>query len=227
MGRKVKYSAEIKLKYVMAYKENKMSKKAIARELKIDPESISSWITNYEAFGIEGLKPSEKKIKYTEVLKESAVLEYLQGELSQQKICKKYGIRTKRALQDWIMRYNGHEKLNASGTGGVILMTKGRKTTYTERIEAVKYCLEHENNYMETAERFEVSYRQIYAWMKKYENTGVEGLIDKRGKAKEEAEMTELDKLRAQNQLLEAENRQKQMEIDFLKKLQEIERGRY
>ncbi len=38
--------------------------------------------------------------------------------------------------------------------------------------------------------------------------------------------MSEIDKLRAENKLGQAENRRKQMEIDFLKKLEEIERGR-
>jgi len=39
--------------------------------------------------------------------------------------------------------------------------------------------------------------------------------------------MDEMDRLRAENKLLEAENKRKQMEIDLLKKLEEIERGRF
>lgn len=106
-------------------------------------------------------------------------------------------------------------------------MTKGRKTTYDERVEIVKHCIEHLNNYAETAQKYQVSYQQVYAWTSKYESDGVEALLDKRGKRKNENEMSELEKLKAQNKLLEAENRRKQMEIDFLKKLDEIERGRY
>ncbi|CAG7659123.1 hypothetical protein PAECIP111802_07392 [Paenibacillus allorhizosphaerae] len=40
-------------------------------------------------------------------------------------------------------------------------------------------------------------------------------------------EMTELEKLRAENKLLQAENRRKQMEIDLLKKLEELKRRRF
>lgn len=29
-------------------------------------------------------------------------------------------------------------------------MTKGRKTTFNERIEIVQYCIAHEHNYAET-----------------------------------------------------------------------------
>lgn len=106
-------------------------------------------------------------------------------------------------------------------------MTKGRKTTYDERIEIVKYCIEHHNNYVETAQKYQVSYQQVYLWTNKYEKEGVEALQDRRGKRKDKDEMSELEKLKAQNKLLEAENRRKQMEIDFLKKLEEIEGRRY
>ena len=40
-------------------------------------------------------------------------------------------------------------------------MTKGRKTTYEERVEIVKYCIEHQNNYAETAQKYQVSYQQV------------------------------------------------------------------
>lgn len=106
-------------------------------------------------------------------------------------------------------------------------MTNGRKTTYDERIAIVKFCIEHQNDYIETAQKYQVSYQQVYTWVSKYETNGIEGLLDKRGRKKTESEMSELEKLKAQNKLLEAENRRKQMEIDFLKKLDEIERRRY
>lgn len=106
-------------------------------------------------------------------------------------------------------------------------MTKGRTTTYDERVEIVKYCIEHQNNYNETAQKFQLSYQQVYTWVTKYERDGVDALQDRRGKRKYEDKLSEVEKLRAQNKLLEAENRRKQMEIDLLKKLDEIKRGRF
>lgn len=106
-------------------------------------------------------------------------------------------------------------------------MTKGRTTTYNERIDIVKYCIEHQSNYAQTANEFQVSYQQVYSWTTKYLKNGVEALQDRRGKKKSENQMSEVEKLRAQNKLLEAENRRKQIEIDFLKKLDEIERRRF
>lgn len=106
-------------------------------------------------------------------------------------------------------------------------MTKGRKTTYEERLGIVKYCIEHQNNYAETANKFLVSYQQVYSWTIKYETDGVDALLDNRGKRKVVNKMSEIEKLKAQNKLLEAKNKRQQMEIDFLKKLEEIERRRF
>ena len=39
-------------------------------------------------------------------------------------------------------------------------MTKGRKTTFEERVEIVQYCIAHNHNYAETAENHRVSYQQ-------------------------------------------------------------------
>jgi transposase-like protein len=106
-------------------------------------------------------------------------------------------------------------------------MTKGRKTNYEERVEIVKYCIEHQNNYAETAQKYRVSYQQVYSWATKYETDGIEALQDKHGKRKTLDEMSEIEKLRAENKLLEARNKRQRMEIDFLKKLEEIERRRF
>ena len=106
-------------------------------------------------------------------------------------------------------------------------MTKRRKTTYEERIEIVSFCIENHKDYQLTVDTYQVSYQQIYSWVKKYESQGVEALTDKRGRTKPEAEMTELEKLRAENRLLKAQNKRQEMEMAFLKKLDEIERRRF
>lgn len=103
-------------------------------------------------------------------------------------------------------------------------MTKGRKTTYEERIAIVQYCIENRNNYSETAQKFQVSYQQVYTWMKKYEVSGIDALLDRRGRTKPVEEMSEIERLRMENRLLKAENKRQEMEMHFLKKLEEIER---
>ena len=103
-------------------------------------------------------------------------------------------------------------------------MTKGRKTTFDERVEIVQYCIAHDHNYAETAEKYEVSYQQARSYTVKYEEGGVEALRDKRVRAKPQEEMSELERLRAENKILRAEKERAEMEASFLKKLDAIER---
>lgn len=227
MGRKSRFTLEDKLKYIQICKEGKDSIKHTARMAGVDPKTIRRWINNYQSLGCDGLNTTTKNSTYTAELKEIAVRDYLDGTGSLLEICKKYGIRSESQLWNWIKKYNSHEVLKTSGTGGRLLMTNGRKTTYEERVEVVRYCLEHDKNYAKAAEKYQVSYQQVYTWVKKYEEGGINALLDKRGKRKEENEMSELERLKAENKLLEAEIRRKQMEIDFLKKLSEIEGRRY
>ena len=93
-------------------------------------------------------------------------------------------------------------------------MTKGKKTTQQERVEIVAFCLEHGKDYLLTVEQFGVSYQQIYSWVRKYEGKGIDGLADGRGRTKPESEMTDTEKLQAQLRILEAQLRDKEMEID-------------
>ena len=215
-----------KIAAVQRYLDGKGSQKGIAAALNISQASFQQWIRNYESMGPDAFLMTGYK-RYSAVLKQKAVQEYLDGTGSQDDICKKYGIRSKSKLQKWIMKYNRHEELKTSGTGGTTAMMKGRKTTYDERVEIVKYCIEHELNYAAAAEEYQVSYQQIYQWVLKYKSKGVEGLVDKRGRNKPESEMSELDKLRAENKLLQAEKRKVELENAFLKKLDEIERRRF
>ena len=104
-------------------------------------------------------------------------------------------------------------------------MTKGRKTTFEERVEIVAFCIEHGKDYGLTIETYNVSYQQIYSWVRKYEEKGVEGLTDRRGKAKPENELTDTEKLRQENKILQAKIKDQEMEIALLKKLRELRGG--
>lgn len=104
-------------------------------------------------------------------------------------------------------------------------MTKGRKTTQEERAQIVAFCIEHGKDYGLTVETYKVSYQQIYSWVRKYEVSGVDGLVDRRGKAKPEDELTEAERLRQENHMLQAKLKDKEMEIALLKKLRELRGG--
>ena len=169
---------------------------------------------------------SRNKKKYSKELKHQAIQSYLNGEGSLRKVSEKYGIIHYEQLRRWIMWYNGHRenKVCSSAKGG-IYMTKGRKTTQEERAKIVAFCIEHNYNYGLTVKTYKVSYQQIYAWVRKYEEGGVDKLKDNRGRTKPAEEMTEVEKLKAEMKILEAKNRQLEIENAFIKKLQELKGG--
>ena len=158
MGKR-KIELEEKVAAVQEYLDGRSSQGAIADRLGICPASFQMWIKNYHSMGVDAFTRSGNK-HYSKELKEQAVIDYLSGVGSLQDICEKYKIPSTSQLRKWIKRYNGHEELKASGTGGSTIMTKGRKTTFEERVEIVQYCIAHDHNYAETAEKYEVSYQQ-------------------------------------------------------------------
>ena len=169
---------------------------------------------------------SRKRNKYSAELKLQAVQDYLAGKGSLRKICKKYGIPDHKMLRQWISCYNGHKDYRRrTGAKGEIYMTKGRKTTQEERAQIVAFCIEHGKDYGLTVETYKVSYQQIYSWVRKYEASGVDGLVDRRGKSKPEDELTEAERLRQENRMLQAMLKEKEMEIALLKKLRELRGG--
>lgn len=104
-------------------------------------------------------------------------------------------------------------------------MKQGRETTQEERIAIVKECLENGSNYGETAIKYNVSYQQVYTWVKKFKELGKAGLEDRRGKKTAAQEpRTELEELKIKMARLEHENYMLRMERDLLKKLDELER---
>jgi len=101
---------------------------------------------------------------------------------------------------------------------------KPRKTIQKERFEIVEYCISNSNNYALAAKEFDCSYSQVYTWVKKYKEKGIDGLADGRGRGKPKDELSDIEKLKAENRILKAEKKRQQMEIDLLKKLENIER---
>ncbi len=167
-----------------------------------------------------------KNKKYTAELKLQAVADYLSGKGSYESLCKRYGILSTKQLRNWVKWYNGHKDFKERNSArGEIYMTKGRKTTQEERAEIVAFCIEHGKNYGLAVETYEVSYQQIYSWVKKYEEKGIEGLTDRRGKAKPEDELSDAEKLRQENKILQAKIKDQEMEIAMLKKLRELRGG--
>lgn len=227
MGRKSKYAVEIKEQAVKDYIEENKSIGEIAEELTVNIATIRRWIISYRKYGIEAFKEKARNKAYSKELKEAAIQDYLAGEGSLRDIQHKYDISSDEVLRKWINKYNRLEAIEDYNPKGEVYMRKSRKTSTEERQEIVDYCIEQNNDYKGTAERYEVSYAQVYQWVKKYNEQGIEGLEDKRGKRREEESLNEVERLQRKVQLLQRQLELKERENIVLKKVKEIERRRF
>ena len=220
-----KYSSKERIEVIDCFKRQ-MSENQISIATGIPRSTVRLWCKNYESLGETIFKEKKEYRKWSKETKTLAVKEYLEGHGSLEQICQKYKISTNTIFRKWIKWYNGHrEYKERSSVKGEIYMTKGRRTTQEERADIVAFCIEHNKDYGLTVETYNVSYQQIYAWVRKYEEGGVDKLKDNRGRTKPVEEMTEVEKLKAEMKILEAKNRQLEIENAFIKKLQELKGG--
>ncbi len=219
------YTASEKFTIVQEIENGCIGVKVAVRKFGVSKSTIAKWRRRYRVYGYEGLETRSHNRNYSAELKLQAVKDHLEGGLSQYQVIDKYEIASRTQLTNWIKKYNSHSSLRAY-TGGTTAMTKGRSTTWQERIDIVLYCLANGQDYKKAANQFQVSYQQVYGWVKKYETGGQEALQDGRGRTKAPEELTEADQHKLAMKRLEHENERLRAENAFLKKLQEFERRR-
>ena len=227
MGRKTKYSPEQKVQACIDYVSGKKSVKQIAHELNMGKrgrDHIYKWVKIYQIHGAAAFERGKSNRHYSKEFKEKAVKEYLNGEGSIYDLLAKYNLPTDSILRSWIKKYNSHIELKDYDPKPEIYMAETLKTTLEERIEIVKYCLEHNRDIKATVTHFGGNYAQIYQWVVKYEKYGEDGLADKRGKRKEENQLTDLEKAQRRIAQLEREKEEFRRKYELLKKAEERER---
>lgn len=197
----------------------------LAEKYGIGKTTLQQWVAKYRLYGIAAfIKPSGNS-SYSSDFKKMCVEAVLSGEGSVDDVVARYNISSREVLRRWIMSYNANRELKEYNPKREVYMAKaGRKTTIGERREIVAYCLENNHDYKGTAEAYEVSYNQVYSWVKKYEASGEEGLTDRRGHHKADEEVDELERLRRENLRLKRQLEEKDMAVELLKKVKEFER---
>jgi transposase len=220
------HSKEFKYKVLSTYENGNFTVKELCKKFGISKTSFKKWVKQFQKYGTEGLRSSSPWKSYSKELKVTAVRAYLSGQYSQTELISMYDISSTSVLKRWIKTYNSHKELKDTSMGRTSSMAKGRKTTQDERIRIVLDCLENGKDYQKIAETYEVSYQQVYQWVKKFEDGGDEALNDKRGRTKTEDELTPEETFKLQMKKLERENERLRAENAYLKKLEEIERRR-
>ena len=225
MGRKgIKIPNETKLKYAKLCFEKKMSKCEAARQTGTSDTEIGSWVYRYSEQGESAFLDTGRNNSYSVELKMKAVNSYLAGEGSYKLLAAKYGMRSSSQLRRWVRMYNNGEDFSHKMSGGSRMKTS-RTTTKEERIQIVRECIANGCNYGECAIKYNVSYQQVYSWVKRFKDLGESGLEDRRGRRKVDQEpRSEIEELKIKMAQLEQELYMTKMERDLLKKVKELER---
>ena len=225
-----KYSAEIKIAACKDYLEGTIPHEEICKKYgiqyskKSQSSKLTEWVRFYAKHGESAFISPPGNKAYSAQLKNNAVKDYISGKTSLVDICVKYNIKSTYALAKWISMYNANRELKDYDPKREVYMAEARrKTTIEERKVIVKYCIEHGRDYKGTASLYDVSYTQVYSWVRKYDADGEEALIDKRGHHKTDDEVDELERLRRENKRLKRQLEEKDMMVTLLKKVKEVE----
>lgn len=221
---KAKYSTELKLEIVKEYEAGNGSYKSVAEKYGVGEKSAKDWVRKYREQGELGLSARHGNSAYSAEFKVKCVEAVLRGEGSVDDIVAKYNISDRMVLRGWLKRYNANKELKDYDPKREVYMASARrKTTREEREEITEYCIAHRKDYKGTAALYDVSYSQVYTWVKKYLAKGEEGLVDKRGHHKTDDEVDELARLRRENLRLKRQLEEQNMVVELLKKVKEFE----
>ena len=222
--RKRKLTVDHILKIIDEHFEEGKSSRTIAAKYGISHATVEEWLVQYKANGITAFIRDGRNKTYSTELKLQAVGDYLNGAGSYKALSAKYRLRSTMQLREWVKVYNSGRGFRQKMSGGS-RMKEAHPTTAEERIQIAKDCIANGGNYGETALKFNVSYQQVYQWVKKFREKGEAGLEDRRGKRlKDQTPRTREEELEIEIAKLKHELYMTRMERDVLKKLDEIER---
>ncbi len=226
MGRKAKYSKEIKLEIVRRYLKGE-SPTYLANQYGIPQmETIIDWARRYEVLGERGLETSNTNKTYSKELKEMVIKEYIRGGISLDDLVNKYNITDKSIVRGWLKKYNSGIEIKDYKPKSEVYTMKSRKTTVEERLEIVQYVLANNYDYKGAADKYSVPYASVYQWVSKYNQFGEEALSDKRGRPSTSApkkEITEVELKDIEIEKLKRESERQKMINEVLKKNIEIQ----
>lgn len=223
---KSKHSPEFRAKVSQEYLDGIGSVHFLADKYGIGYTTLRGWINEYRIHGISAFcHPTDKNRTYSKEFKINCVEAVLNGEGAVDDIIAKYEISSRSVLRNWIKVYNANRELKDYNPKQEVYMAEARrKTTIEERKEIVNYCIDHNRDFKNTAAKFDVSYSQVYSWVKKYDADGEPGLTDRRGQHKADNEVDELERLRRENLRLKRQLEEKDRVVELLKKVKEFER---
>lgn len=228
MGRKSKFSKDVKIAACESYDNGHGSFRSIAKEMGCSSEQFRQWYLKYKIHGASVFEPSITNQTYSKNFKLSVVESYLAGEYSLADLSTKHKMAYV-VVQRWVNKYNSGIELKTYDPKSEVYTMKSRKTTFEERLEIVNWVIANNMNYKEAASKFQIRYALVYKWTKDYQKEGVQALrYKKRGpKAKsivDESTLSEVEKLKLALEREQALRKRAEFELEVLKKKEEFER---
>ena len=219
------HTPEFRAKVSQQYLDGTGSYPYLAEKYGVGKTTLQQWVAKYRIYGIEAFANKSGNASYSSDFKTKCVESVLSGIGSVDDIVAKYNISSREVLRSWIKSYNANRELKDYDPKREVYMAEARRqTTIEERKEIVEYCIQHNRDYKGTASLYDVSYSQVYSWVKKYDADGEEGLADKRGIHKSDDEIDEIERLKRENVRLKRQLEEKDMLTELLKKVREFER---
>ena len=228
MGRKIKYSKELKLEIVKRYLKGE-SASALANEYGMSKRGsaiIREWTDKYNSLGEKAFEFSSKNKSYSKEFKQQVINDYLNGVDSYDGLTNTYNISSSSIVKIWVKKYNEGIEIKDYDPKGDVYTMKSRKTTLEERLEIVNYVLANNNDFKGAADKYSVPYANVYNWVKKYNESGEDGLSDSRGRPSSKEpkhELTDIEKKDIEIERLNRELERSKKIIEVLKKNIEIQ----
>ena len=181
MGRKSKFSKEVKINACKKYNAVKGSFGSIAKEVGCAESVLRKWYYDYINHGDSIFDEKPLNSSYTVEFKLEVIDEIKKSSI--RAASSKFGISVS-VVRKWFLSYNNGETIKDYSPCSEVYTMKARKTTFEERIDIVKYVLENNNDYKGAADTYSVPYASVYQWVQKYLKYGEESLRDSRGRPK-------------------------------------------
>ena len=99
-------TAKQKLDAVKKILSGEESRRHIRQIYGVAHSSVEEWILKYQIKGEKAFSDKFQKVEYSKEVKEAAVKAYLNGDGSQNEICRIYGLNSRSPLEQWIKEYN-------------------------------------------------------------------------------------------------------------------------
>ena len=222
MGRKSKFSKEVKINACKKYKAGKGSFSSVAKDVGCAESVLKKWYHDYINHGDSIFDEKPLNSSYTVEFKLEVIDEIKKSSI--RAASSKFGISVS-VVRKWFLSYNNGETIKDYSPCGEVYTMKARKTTFEERIEIVNFVLENDNDYKGAAYTYKVPYASVYQWVQKYLKYGEESLRDSRGRPKAgelKQGLTELEKKDIEIERLKRELERHKRAEEILKKNLEI-----